>query len=113
MAQVKPAHTERTALPVQISSNGPTAPSWPCQAQATTAAVATMPTRNSAIQPNRHASRVSHSHSATSMAGRVGNISRHSISQASENRTDTASTRGAVGLASQTAPSAMAASSTV
>ena len=72
-----------------------------------------MPTRNRAIQPSRRCQLGSHTQSATSMAGRVGNISRHSISQASENSTDTASTRGAVGLASQMAPSAMAASSTV
>jgi len=60
-------------------------------------AVATMPARKSAIQPSRRAGRSSQSHSAASMAGRVGNISRHSISQASENNTATAATRAAVG----------------
>ena len=113
MGQVKPAQTERTALPVQIRSNGPTAPAWPCQASATSVAVATTVAQNSVIQARRSAQRRSHSHRAASIAGRVGNISRHSNSQPREKRTETAITRGAVGRASQTAPSAIAANITV
>ncbi len=78
-----------------------------------TQAVASMPARKSMIQPNRRASRSSQSQRAASMAGRVGNISRHSISQASENSAATATTRAAVGRANHTLPSAMAANSTV
>ena len=72
-----------------------------------------MPARKRAIQPSRRAGRSSQSHSAASMAGRVGNISRHSISQAIENSAATAATRAAVGRANHTLASAMAANSTV
>ncbi len=114
MGQVKPAHTDFTALPVQMRSNGPTAPGCPCQASATSAAVATMraeeerdPARSAKVQ------RRSQNQRAASIAGRVGNISRHSNSQPSENSTATATTRATVGRASHTAPSAMAANITV
>jgi len=64
-----------------MRSKGPTAPAWSRQASATTVAVATMQARNSAIQARRRPRRGSHSQSAASIAGRVGNISRHSNSQ--------------------------------
>ena len=72
-----------------------------------------MVARNSAIQPKRSAGCRSQSQSAASIAGRVGNISRHSNSQARLNSAATATTRAAVGRANQTAPSAIAANSSV
>ena len=72
-----------------------------------------MQATNSAIQATRLCKRGSQNQRAASIAGRVGNISRHSNSQPTENSTETATTRAAVGRANQTAPSDIAANITV
>ena len=104
LRMAKPAQPDSTALPVQRRSRTvPTLPLCGPQSCIATSAVPTIAARKITTRRNLFQRGAGASVTATSRAGSVGNISRHSNSQDRAKTTATTAMRPGVGLTNQTA----------